>query len=67
MSENTEEPRRYSRRRLLTTGGIAAGVGAVAGVAGGIAFVQGGASTPQIGPSAARRFADKVVLITGAT
>ncbi|WP_372671905.1 SDR family NAD(P)-dependent oxidoreductase [Amycolatopsis kentuckyensis] len=67
MSESNEEPRRYSRRRLLATGGIAAGVGAVAGVAGGVAFVQGGASTPQIGPSAARRFAGKVVLVTGAT
>ena len=42
-------------------------MGAVAGVAGGVAFVEGGASTPRIGPSAARRFADKVVLITGAT
>ena len=63
MSESKEEPRRYSRRRLLATSGIAAGVGAVAGVG----LVQGGAKTPQIGPSAARRFAGKVVLITGAT
>lgn len=67
MSENDEEPRRYSRRRLLATGGIAAGVGAVAGVAGGVALVQGGAPTPRIEPSAARRFAGKVVLVTGAT
>ncbi|MFJ9784984.1 SDR family NAD(P)-dependent oxidoreductase [Amycolatopsis sp. NPDC101161] len=67
MSENDEEPRRYSRRRLLATGGIAAGVGAVAGVAGGVALVQGGAPKPRIEPSAARRFAGKVVLVTGAT
>ncbi|MBE1497982.1 NAD(P)-dependent dehydrogenase (short-subunit alcohol dehydrogenase family) [Amycolatopsis lexingtonensis] len=63
MSESKEEPRRYGRRRLLATSGIAAGVGAVAGVG----LVQGGAKTPQIGPSAARRFAGKAVLITGAT
>ena len=67
MTENGEEPRRFSRRRVLTTGGAAAGAGALAGFAGGIAFVQGGAKAPQIAPSASRRFAGKVVLITGAT
>lgn len=67
MTENREEPRRFSRRRVLTTGGVAAGAGALAGFAGGVAFVQGGAKTPQIAPSASRRFAGKVVLITGAT
>lgn len=67
MTENKEEPRRFSRRRVLTTSGVAAGAGALAGFAGGVAFVQGGAKTPQIAPSASRRFAGKVVLITGAT
>ena len=67
MTENKEESRRYSRRRVLTTGGVAAGAGALAGFAGGVAFVQNSAKTPQIAPSASRRFAGKVVLITGAT
>lgn len=60
-------PRRYSRRRMLTTG-AAVGVGAgVAGLAGGAALVQGGAPTPLVAPSGTRRFENKVVLITGAT
>ncbi|MEQ0564824.1 SDR family NAD(P)-dependent oxidoreductase [Amycolatopsis sp. NEAU-NG30] len=57
----------YSRRRLITSVSAAAGVAAVAGVAGGVALVQGGQPTPQIQPSAARRFDGKVVLVTGAT
>ena len=63
----TEHSRRYSRRRVITTGAVGAGVGALAGVAGGVALVQGGAPTPVVRPSAAHRFAGKVVLVTGAT
>jgi NAD(P)-dependent dehydrogenase (short-subunit alcohol dehydrogenase family) len=68
QSEPTPEgtPRRYSRRRLFTTGAAAAGVAAVAGAATG-AVLGGGAPRPVVQPSGARRFADKVVLITGAT
>ncbi|HEY0572611.1 MAG TPA: SDR family NAD(P)-dependent oxidoreductase [Pseudonocardia sp.] len=59
--------RGYSRRRLLTTGAVSAGAAALAGAAGGIALTQGAAPTPVIQPSGRRRFAGKVVLITGAT
>ena len=62
-----DENKTYSRRRVLTTGGVAAGAVAVAGLAAGVALVQGGAPTPSITPSAARRFAGKVVVVTGAT
>jgi NAD(P)-dependent dehydrogenase (short-subunit alcohol dehydrogenase family) len=55
-------PGRYSRRRLITTGAVAAVAGAAAGAA-----VAGGAPRPVVQPSGARRFAGKVVLITGAT
>jgi NAD(P)-dependent dehydrogenase (short-subunit alcohol dehydrogenase family) len=58
--------RRYSRRRLLTTGAVSAGAAAVAGVAGGVALTQA-APRPVIEASARRRFERKVVLITGAT
>jgi NAD(P)-dependent dehydrogenase (short-subunit alcohol dehydrogenase family) len=54
--------RRYPRRRLITTGAVAA----VAGAAGG-AVIAGGVPRPVVQPSGARRFAGKVVLITGAT
>jgi NAD(P)-dependent dehydrogenase (short-subunit alcohol dehydrogenase family) len=69
MTENDETvpDKRFSRRQVLTTGGVAAGVGALAGIAGGVAFVQGGTPTPRIAPSASRRFENKVVVITGAT
>jgi NAD(P)-dependent dehydrogenase (short-subunit alcohol dehydrogenase family) len=67
VNDETHPRRRYSRRRLLTTGGAAAGVGALAGVAAGVAIVQGGAPTPQVNPGQRRRFEGKVVIITGAT
>ncbi|MFB9909411.1 SDR family NAD(P)-dependent oxidoreductase [Allokutzneria oryzae] len=67
MDEKETPEKRFSRRRVLTTGGVAAGAGAVAGLAAGVALVRGGAPTPEITPSAARRFAGKVVVITGAT
>jgi NAD(P)-dependent dehydrogenase (short-subunit alcohol dehydrogenase family) len=68
QSEPTPEgsSRRYSRRRLFTTGAAAAGVAAAAGAAAG-AVLGGGAPRPVVQPSGTRRFADKVVLITGAT
>ncbi|WP_246843249.1 SDR family NAD(P)-dependent oxidoreductase [Allokutzneria sp. NRRL B-24872] len=62
-----DENKTYSRRRVITTGGVAAGAGAVAGLAAGVALVHGTAPTPTITPSAARRFTGKVVVITGAT
>ncbi|WP_051114779.1 SDR family NAD(P)-dependent oxidoreductase [Actinokineospora enzanensis] len=64
---HTEETKRFSRRRLLATSGAAGAVGVLAGAVGGVALVQGGAPTPTITPSGARRFTDKVVLVTGAT
>jgi NAD(P)-dependent dehydrogenase (short-subunit alcohol dehydrogenase family) len=67
VNEENHPRRRYSRRRLLTTGGAAAGVGALAGVAAGVAIVQGGAPTPRVNPGQRRRFEGKVVIITGAT
>ncbi|MEV4494161.1 SDR family NAD(P)-dependent oxidoreductase [Micromonospora arborensis] len=60
-------PPHYSRRRLLATSGVSAGVAAVAGVVGGVALVQGGAPTPVVRPSGRSRFEGKVVVITGAT
>jgi NAD(P)-dependent dehydrogenase (short-subunit alcohol dehydrogenase family) len=65
-TEGGPADRRYSRRRLLTTGAVSAGAAAVAGVAGGVAFTQA-APRPVIEASARRRFEHKVVLITGAT
>jgi NAD(P)-dependent dehydrogenase (short-subunit alcohol dehydrogenase family) len=59
-------PARVSRRRMLA-GAVGAGAGVVAGVAGGVALARGAAPTPVIRPSGSRRFAGKVVLITGAT
>jgi hypothetical protein len=65
--EEQSPPRRYSRRRLLTTTGVAAGVTAVGGLVGGVALVQGAGVAPTIAPAERRRFVGKVVLITGAT
>lgn len=65
--EPASQKKTYSRRRLIATGSIAAGAAAVAGVAGGVALVQGGQPSPEIRPSEARRFTDKVVIVTGAT
>jgi NAD(P)-dependent dehydrogenase (short-subunit alcohol dehydrogenase family) len=58
---------RYSRRRLIATGAVAGVAAAAAGVAGGVGFVPGATAAPVIEASARRRFAGKVVLITGAT
>lgn len=57
---------RYTRRRVLTTTGVALGAAAV-GAAGATAIASAAASTPVIEASARQRFANKVVLITGAT
>jgi NAD(P)-dependent dehydrogenase (short-subunit alcohol dehydrogenase family) len=57
----------YSRRRLITSVSAVAGAAAVAGAVGGVALVQGGQPSPSIQPSAGRRFAGKVVIVTGAT
>jgi NAD(P)-dependent dehydrogenase (short-subunit alcohol dehydrogenase family) len=57
---------RYSRRRLIATGAVSAGVAALA-VGGGAVAVSGGTTPPQIQPSGRRRFAGKVVIVTGAT
>ncbi|WP_344864200.1 SDR family NAD(P)-dependent oxidoreductase [Amycolatopsis ultiminotia] len=46
---------------------MAAGAGVLAGAVGGVALVGGTAPTPLLQPSGRRRFAGKVVLITGAT
>jgi NAD(P)-dependent dehydrogenase (short-subunit alcohol dehydrogenase family) len=66
MSE-TEKDRRYSRRRVVTTGAVAGVAAAAAGAVAGVAFVQGADAPPPIGASARKRFEGKVVLITGAT
>jgi len=64
MSED-EAPKRVTRRTALTAaGGIM--VGAAAGAAGGMAFAAGGAPAP-IRLDGLKRFAGKVVAITGAT
>jgi NAD(P)-dependent dehydrogenase (short-subunit alcohol dehydrogenase family) len=64
----TDPPRRGprpSRRQLLAaTGGLVAG--AAGGLAGGV-FLGHDANPPPLRPSGRRRFADKVVVITGAT
>ncbi|MGW0433968.1 SDR family NAD(P)-dependent oxidoreductase [Micromonospora sp. NPDC003197] len=56
----------YSRRRLIGTGVAGVGAGAVAGLVGGLALGRT-APSPEIRPGGNQRFADKVVLITGAT
>lgn len=58
---------RHSRRRLIAGGAVIAGAAALAGTGAGVALTQGAAPRPVIEASGRRRFADKVVLITGAT
>jgi NAD(P)-dependent dehydrogenase (short-subunit alcohol dehydrogenase family) len=66
--ENASKGRakRYSRRRLIATGALSAGVAALA-VGGGAVVASGGTTPPHIQPSGRQRFAGKVVIVTGAT
>jgi NAD(P)-dependent dehydrogenase (short-subunit alcohol dehydrogenase family) len=65
-SETAPAGRGRSRRRVLTVGALGAGVGLAAGIAG-TAALTGAGPAPVVRPSGSQRFANKVVLITGAT
>ncbi|NRQ39455.1 SDR family oxidoreductase [Nonomuraea sp. NN258] len=59
--------KRYTRRRLLTTGVVTAGAAAALGAGAGAFVADDGTTPPVIQPSGRRRFAGKVVIVTGAT
>jgi NAD(P)-dependent dehydrogenase (short-subunit alcohol dehydrogenase family) len=66
MSDSDALLGQTSRRQVLTSAAAGTAVGATAGLVGGV--LAGQASTlPQQRPSGQRRFADKVVIVTGAT
>src|SRR5688500_11866533 len=62
----TATPKSPTRRRILA-GAVGGGLGLAAGAVGAAAALQGAGTPPVVEPAAARRFQDKVVIITGAT